>query len=105
VTSDHPYGCQAGELKLTSNIPLASPDEHTVSGGFMGASINVGEIYAHLVRNLHAGTYSTPGFEHALHNARLIEAVRRPGERGERQHVIKRIESVDLSRRVVHHAQ
>jgi predicted dehydrogenase len=32
-----------------------------------------------------AGTYHTPGVEHALHNARLIEAVRRAAERGERQ--------------------
>jgi hypothetical protein len=53
----------------------------------MGAAINVGEVYAHLVRDLRAGTYSTPGFEHALHNARLIEAVRRAGERGERQKI------------------
>ena len=58
-----------------------------VTGGFMGAAINVGEIYAQLVRDLHADTYSTPGFEHALHNARLMEAVRRAAERGERQKV------------------
>jgi len=105
LTSDHPYGCQAGDLKLTSNVPFAAPDERSVFGGFMGAAINVGEVYAHLVRDLHAGTYSTTGFEHALHNARLIEAVRRAGERGERQQVIEKIESLDLSRRVVHHAQ
>jgi hypothetical protein len=43
------------------------------------------EVYAHLIRDLHAGTYGTPGFEHALHNARLIETVRRAAERGERQ--------------------
>jgi hypothetical protein len=29
---------------------------------------------------VHAGTYKTPGFEHALHNARPIEAVRRAAE-------------------------
>ena len=87
LTSDHPYGFQAGDLKLTSNIPFATPEEAAVSGGLMGAAINVGEVYAHLVRDLHAGTYSTPGFEHALHNARLIEAVRRAAERGERQKV------------------
>jgi len=105
LTSDHPYGCQAGDLKLTSNVPFATPDERTVSGGFIGAAINVGEVYAHLVRDLHAGTYSTPGFEHALHNARLIEAVRRAGEQGERQYIIERIESCDLSRKFAHHAQ
>jgi hypothetical protein len=93
------------DLRLTSNVPFAAPDERSVFGGFMGAAINVGEVYAHLVRDLHAGTYSTPGFDHALHNARLIEAVRRAGERGERRQVIEKIESFDLSRRVVHHAQ
>jgi predicted dehydrogenase len=87
LISDHPYGCQAGDLKLTSNIPFPPPEEATVSGGLMGAAINVGAVYAHLVRDMHAGTYSTPGFDHALHNARLIEAVRRAAERGERQKV------------------
>jgi predicted dehydrogenase len=94
LTSDHPYGSQAGDLKLTSNIPFATPDKPAVSGGFMGAAINVGEVYSHLVRDMNAGTYSTRGFDHALHNARLIEAVRRAAERGERQ----QIESFDEAR-------
>jgi predicted dehydrogenase len=51
------------------------------------AAINVGEAYAHLVRDVHAGTRSTPGFEHAVHNARLIEAVTRAADLGERQKV------------------
>ena len=85
LTSNHPYGFQAGDLKLTSNIPFAKREEAAVSGGFMGAAINVGEVYAYLVRDLHAGAYNTPGFDHALHSARLIEAVRRAAERGERQ--------------------
>ena len=87
LTGDHPYGFQAGDVTLTSNFPFAAPEEPGVSGGFMGASVNVGELYAHLVRDVHAGTYSTPGFDHALHNARLIEAVRCSAERGERQNV------------------
>ncbi len=87
LTGDHPYGVQAGALELTSNVAFVTPEEAGVSGGFMGAAINVGEVYVHLVRDLHAGTYSTPGFEHALHNARLIEAVRRAAERGERQKI------------------
>ncbi len=89
LTSGHPYGFQAGDLKLTSNVAFVTPEEAAVSGGLMGAAINVGEVYAQLVRDVHAGTYSTPGFEHALHNARLIEAVRRAGERGERQKVTR----------------
>jgi hypothetical protein len=62
-------------------------EEPAVSSGFNGAAINVGEIYAQLARDVHAGTYSTPGFEHPLHNARLVHAVRRAGQRGERQNV------------------
>lgn len=85
LTSDHPYGFQAGDVRLTSNVAFATPDEAAVSGGFKGAAINVGEVYARLVRDLHANTHSTPGFEHALHNSRLVEAVRRAAKRGERQ--------------------
>jgi predicted dehydrogenase len=85
LTSNHPYGFQAGDLTLKSNISFATTDAAAVFGGFMGAAINVGEVYAHLVRDLHAGTYNTPGFEHALHNARLIDSVRRAAERGARQ--------------------
>ena len=97
LTSDHPYGFQAGDLKLTSSVPFAEPDAAAVSGGTMEA-INVGEVYAHLVRDLHKGTYRTPGFQHALHNARLIEAVMHAAERGERQKVLmcrKKVSAAD----------
>jgi predicted dehydrogenase len=87
LTGYHPYGVQAGDLELVSNVAFVTPEQAAVFGGFMGAAINVGEVYAHLVRDVHAGTYTTPGFERALHNARLIEAVRRAAERGERQKV------------------
>jgi predicted dehydrogenase len=87
LTSDHPYAFQAGDRTLRSNIPFVAPDEPAVSGGYMGAAINVGEVYAHLVRDLREGTYTTPGFDHALHNARLIDAIRRASERGERQKI------------------
>jgi predicted dehydrogenase len=81
LTGGHPFGFQAGDLTLTSNVAFERPEEAAVSGGLGGAAINVGEVYAHLVRDVYAGTYSTPGFEHALHNARLIETVRRAAER------------------------
>jgi predicted dehydrogenase len=98
LTGGHPYGFQCGDLKLTSNVAFEPPERTAASGGLMGAAINVGEIYAHLVRDLHAGTYSTPGFEHALHNSRLIEAVRRAGERGQRQKVLDRVERVGAAK-------
>jgi predicted dehydrogenase len=102
LAGGHPYGFQAGDLKVTSNIPFATPEEAAVYGGFMGAAINVGGVYDQLVRDLHAGTYSTPGFEHALHNTRLIEAVRRAGERGVRQKLLEQIESFDETRATIH---
>src|SRR5579864_224002 len=89
LTSSHPYGFQAGDLKLTLNIPFEKPQAAVVSDGFMGSAINVGEVYAYLIRDLHAGTYNTATFRHALHNARLIESVRRADERGERQRVLE----------------
>ena len=95
LTSDHPYAFQAGDSTLRSNIPFVAPDEPAVSGGYMGAAINVGEVYAHLVRDLREGTYTTPGFDHALHNARLIDAIRRASERGERQKITS-VKETDL---------
>lgn len=87
LTSNHPYGFQAGDLKLTSNVLFVEPDATAVSGGTVETAINVGEVYAQLVRDLREGTYRTPGFKHALHNARLIEAVRNSAKRGVRQKV------------------
>jgi predicted dehydrogenase len=87
LTSSHPCGFQAGDLKLTSNVPFVEPDAAAISGGTMEAAINVGEVYAQLVRDLHEGTHRTPGFQHALHNARLIEAVMHSAKRGVRQKV------------------
>ena len=45
----------------------------------------VGEVYAQLVRDMREGTHQTPGLDHALHNARLTDAVMRAAETGQRQ--------------------
>ena len=55
--------------------------------------------YAHLVREVQSCTYSTPAFDHALHNARLIEAVTRAAARGER--LLEDIESSDGARATI----
>jgi predicted dehydrogenase len=86
LTSDHPYGFQAGEVGLKSNVAFTPPVEPAVFGA-PATAINVGEVYASLVHDMNGGTYDTAGFQHALHNARLVEAVRRAAERGERQGV------------------
>jgi predicted dehydrogenase len=88
LTGAHPFGFQAGDLKLASNVPFATPEETALSGGLMDPAINVAEVYAHLVRDMHLDTFTTPGFEHALHNVRLIAAVTRAAASGERQKVI-----------------
>jgi predicted dehydrogenase len=100
LTSYHPYGFQAGDLKLTSSVLFVEPDAAAVSGGTIQTAINVGEVYAQLVRDLREGTYRTPGFKHALHNARLIEAVKNSAKRGVRQkvhHRDARVEQLESS--------
>ncbi|MGL4961036.1 MAG: Gfo/Idh/MocA family protein [Inquilinus sp.] len=87
LTSSHPYGFQAGALELTSSVPFAQPDAPTVSAGSIDTAINVGEVYAQLVRDMREETCKTPGFELALHNARLVEAVRQSAESGQRQKI------------------
>ena len=70
----------------------------------MGAAINVGEVYAHLIRDLREGTYTTPGFDHALHNARLIEVITRAAERGERQKITS-LQETDLRKALLTNAR
>jgi hypothetical protein len=73
---------------LTSNVAFERLEKARDFDGVVATAINVGEVYAHLLSDMHGGAYSTPGFEHALHNARLIETVKRAAERGERQMVM-----------------
>jgi predicted dehydrogenase len=87
LTSDHLYGCQAGDLTLRSSAVFAGPDAPAVSDNIMETAINVGEVYAQLARDLNEGTHRTPGFREALHNSCLVEAVRRSAERGVREKV------------------
>ncbi|SDC63719.1 Predicted dehydrogenase [Bradyrhizobium brasilense] len=89
LTSTHPGGVQIGDLKLRSTVPFAEPDAPAVSDTIMETAINVGEVYAQLARDMTEGTERTPGFREALHNSRLIEAVRRSADLGVRQKVPK----------------
>jgi hypothetical protein len=43
LTGGHPFGFQAGDLKLASNIQFAPPEEAAVSGGLKGPAINVAD--------------------------------------------------------------
>jgi predicted dehydrogenase len=91
LTSSHPGGVQIGDLKLRSTVAFAEPDAPAVSDNIMETAINVGEVYAQLARDLNEGTYRTPGFREALHNSRLVEAVRRSAEQKCAKRLLKRI--------------
>ncbi|GAB3855006.1 Gfo/Idh/MocA family oxidoreductase [Micromonospora andamanensis] len=92
LTGNHPAGVQVGDLKLSSSVDFAAPDRPVATGVgptaaeiWAGASINVGEVYASLARDIASGTHHTPGFGHAAHNSRLIERVERAARTGIRQ--------------------
>jgi predicted dehydrogenase len=95
LTGNHLAGVQVGDITLSASIDFAAPDAPVATGVgptaaafWAGAAINVGEVYASLGRDLVAGTYHTPGFAHALHNSRLVQAVERAAQTGERQLIL-----------------
>ncbi|MBQ1025219.1 Gfo/Idh/MocA family protein [Micromonospora sp. C95] len=92
LVGNHPAGVQVGDLSLSSNVDFAAPDHPVATGTgptaadiWTGASINVGEVYASLARDITNGTYRTPGFRHAVHNSRLIARVEEAARTGIRQ--------------------
>lgn len=97
LSGRHPAGVQVGELVLQASVPFDPPAPPVASGRgptaapfWSGASTNVGEVYASLARDIAQGTHHTPGFAHALHNARLVAAVERAARTGERQRGLAR---------------
>jgi predicted dehydrogenase len=91
LTGDHPAGVQVGDLTLSSSVDFTAPDRPVATGAgptaaniWTGASINVGEVYAGLARDITNGTHHTPGFQHAAHNGRLIARVEQAARTGVR---------------------
>ncbi|MFF5111211.1 Gfo/Idh/MocA family protein [Streptosporangium sp. NPDC000095] len=91
LIGDHPAGVQVGDLALSSSVDFPAPDSPVATGTgptaaeiWTGASINVGEVYAGLARDITNGTHHTPGFQHAAHNSRLIARVERAARTGVR---------------------
>ncbi|MFI2485993.1 Gfo/Idh/MocA family protein [Promicromonospora kroppenstedtii] len=92
LTGDHPAGVQVGDLTLSSSADFEDPDLPAATGVgpaaaeiWTGASINVGEVYASLARDIADGTHHTPGFARAVHNSRLVARVERAARTGVRQ--------------------
>lgn len=94
LTGSHPAGVQVGDLELSASVDFTAPDAPVATGTgpvaaefWTGASINVGEVYASLARDIADGTRETPGFGHALHNSRLVARVEEAARSGRRQHL------------------
>ncbi|KUM52591.1 Gfo/Idh/MocA family protein [Rheinheimera sp. EpRS3] len=93
LTGNHLAGVQVGDLVLSASTEFVQPEPPVASGSvgptaadfWTGAPINVSEVYASLARDIATGTFNTPGFAHAVHNSRLIAAVERAAQTGERQ--------------------
>lgn len=92
LIGNHPAGVQVGDLELSASVDFTAPDAPVATGTgpaaaeiWTGASINVGEIYASLARDIANGSHETPGFEHALHNSRLVARVEEAARSGRRQ--------------------
>lgn len=92
LTGNHPAGVQVGDLTLASSVEFDAPDLPVATGVgptaadiWAGASINVGEVYASLARDITNRTYHTPGFRHAAHNSRLVARVEQAARTGIRQ--------------------
>lgn len=92
LTGRHMAGVQVGDLSLTASVDFEAPDAPVATGTgptaadfWAGASINVGEVYASLARDMASGRFDTPGFAHAAHNSRLVEAVASAANQGVRR--------------------
>lgn len=92
ISGNHPAGVQVGDLELTASVEFEAPDSPAASGTgptadeiWTGASINVGEVYAALARDIRNGTFEAPGFTHALHNSRLVARVEDAARSGQRR--------------------
>jgi predicted dehydrogenase len=93
LRGQHLAGVQVGDLVLSASVPFAPPEPPVASGAvgptaaafWEGAPINVGEVYASLARDIATGRFDTPGFDHALHNSRLVAAVQQAAQTGVRQ--------------------
>ena len=83
----HPHGFQAGELRLEVDGEDVALEAPRAVGGLEGAAANVGEIYAGLVDDIHAGTWTVPDFVHAARLTRVVAAVTRAADTGTRQAV------------------
>lgn len=92
LDGNHLGGVQVGDLTLSASVEFDAPDAPVSSGVgptaaefWAGASINVGEVYASLARDIDENTFATPGFAHALRNSQFVARVEEAARSGQRQ--------------------
>lgn len=84
LSGGHPYGYQAGELRLDASVPF-DPPEPAVSPLLHGPRANVGELYAAFAKDVECGSHTAPDFSHAVRLHRLIAALGVAATTGSRQ--------------------
>ncbi len=79
-----PRGFQSGRLKLLLNGLPQAVDEGELAM-LPDAALNVGATYSRLRADIAAGSATTPGFDHAVRAARLMEDVAQSARTGHRR--------------------
>ena len=82
----HPYGFQAGELRLEADVPF-DPPEAPAAPDLAGPTANVGELYARFAEDIRRDEFRTPDFAHAVALHRVLEAVATAASSGHGQQI------------------
>jgi predicted dehydrogenase len=68
-----------GAEKTVSEIAIPPHYSDLIANVPAGPPSNVGQIYAHLARDIREGTHTVPDFAHALEHHRLLDAIQTQG--------------------------
>ena len=86
ITGTVPGTCQIARLALEASFPVEPPAE-PVAPHLVGPPANVAEAYAAFARDLRDGTRTVPDFNDAVRLTRLLDAIDRASDTGQRQHL------------------
>lgn len=84
LTGGHGHGYQSSDLVLEGTVPFDPPEPHATTG-LEGSPINVAELYRAFGRDIRTGSREVRDFEHAAKLTRLVRAVHRAEETGQRE--------------------
>jgi predicted dehydrogenase len=79
-----PGTCQIAQLTLEASVPIG-PAYASAAPDLKGPPANVAETYARLAEDLRTGGRTLPDFEDARRLTRLLDAIDRASDTGQRQ--------------------